>query len=285
MQYGRKKNTLEDFCFIMDGRNLDHKSLIGDVALFMDESLNWNELVEVIVGMARRPFFRLRISTSPIICTKSKAKLYRSIISMSMLSASECWKLRKTNFGIIEKFNKKILKWICWNLDYKDTLVKSNLLPPLYIKVLKDLLLFSNILDGRYNVDLSKEFNITNSGKGRSVVLPDTRYEIQRQNFWYRKLLSQIILQRINPIIESSISNTLFAYRSGRSTGDVVLAHKYLVAGSLAKGFNRYCVGIDLSKAFDNVWRDKLINILCSKGVPEWDLSLIRLLLYSQTQH
>ena len=34
-----------------------------------------------------------------------------------------------------------------------------------------------------------------------------------------------------------------------------------------------------MSKAFDNVLRDKLINILRSKRVPDWDLSLIRLLL------
>ena len=124
-------------------------------------SLNWNEHVKVRVGMARKSFFRLRRSKSPINCTKSKADLFRSIISMSMLSASECWELRKTIFEIIEKFNKKVLKWICGNLDYKDALIKSNLLPPLYIKVLKDLLLFSNIFEGRYNVDFSKEFNIT----------------------------------------------------------------------------------------------------------------------------
>ena len=78
----------------------------------------------------------------------------------------------------------------------------------------------------------------------------------------YRKLLSQIILRRINPIIESSISNTHFAYRSGRSTGGIVLALKYLVAGSLVKGFNRHCVGIDMSKAFDNVLRDNQYSSL-----------------------
>ena len=103
-----------------------------------------------------------------------------------MLSASECWELRETNLEIIEKFNKKVLKWICGNLDYKDALVKLNLSPPLYIKVLKDLLLFSNILERRYNLDVSKEFNITNSGRRTRVVLPDTRYETQRQNFCYR---------------------------------------------------------------------------------------------------
>ena len=52
--------------------------------------------------------------------------------------------------------------------------------PPLYFKVLKDLLLFSNILEGRYNADFSKEFKISNSGR-RRVVLPDTKYEIEAE--------------------------------------------------------------------------------------------------------
>ena len=37
-----------------------------------------------------------------------------------------------------------------------------------------------------------------------------------------------------------------------------------------------------MSKAFDNVLREKLI-IIRSKGIPEWDLSLIRLLLTDKT--
>ena len=96
----------------MDGRNLNHKSLVRDIGLFMHESLNWNDYVEVRVGKARKSFFRLRRSTSPIICTKDKAELHRSIISMSMLSASESWELRETNFEIIAKFNKKVLNLI-----------------------------------------------------------------------------------------------------------------------------------------------------------------------------
>ena len=132
----------------------------------------------------------------PIICTQTKAHLYRSIITTSLLFAPECWELRNTSSKIIEKFNKKVLKWICGNLDYKDALVQSNLLPPLYFKVLKDLLLFSNILEGRYDVDFSKEFKITSSGRRRRVVLPDTRYSIQRQNFWYRTRFRINVVQK-----------------------------------------------------------------------------------------
>ena len=95
----------------------------------------------------------------------------------------------------------------------------------------------------------------------------------------YRKLLSQIILNRINPVIDKSISSSQFAYRTGRSTGDVVLAHKYLIAGAKTKKFAYTCVGIDMSKAFDTVSRSKLLEILRHRGVEEGDVCLIKLLL------
>ena len=132
----------------------------------------------------------------PIICTQTKAHLYRSIITTSLLFASECWELRNMSLKIIEKFNKKVPKWICGNLDHKDALVQSNLSPPLYFKVLKDLLLFSSILEGRYDVDFSKELRITNSGRRRRVVLSDTRYKTQRQNIWYRTEFRTNVVQK-----------------------------------------------------------------------------------------
>ena len=100
-QFGRNKNTLERVCFIVEGRSLNHKSLVRDVGLMIDESLNWTEHVKVRVGKAAKSFFLLRRSTSPIICTQSKAHLYRTIITASLLFASECWELRKTSFKFI----------------------------------------------------------------------------------------------------------------------------------------------------------------------------------------
>ena len=195
-QFGRIKNTLEGVCFIMEGRSLNHKSLVCDVRAMIDKSLNWTEHVKVRVGKAAKSFFLLGRSTSPIICTQSEAHLYRTLSTASLLFASECCELRKTSFNIIETINKKVLKWNCGNLNYKDALVQSNLLSPLYFKVLKDLFIFSNLLEGRYNVDFSKEFKITNSGRRRRVVLPYTRYGIQRQNFWHRTGFRINVVQR-----------------------------------------------------------------------------------------
>ena len=44
--------------------------------------------------------------------------------------------------------------------DYREAVIASNLLPPLYLKVLKDLLLFSKIMSGNYDVDFSIFYEI-----------------------------------------------------------------------------------------------------------------------------
>ena len=95
----------------------------------------------------------------------------------------------------------------------------------------------------------------------------------------YRKLLSLIILELINNQIEGSLSQTQFAYRTNRSTGDIVLSHKYMIAATISKCFDKYCVVIDMSKAFDNVDRNKLIDILRSRKIPEENITLIKKLL------
>ena len=51
----------------------------------------------------------------------------------------------------------------------------------------------------------------------------------------YRKLISLIILKRINTKIEASMLPSQYAYRTGKSTGDIVLAHKCLLAVSSLK--------------------------------------------------
>ena len=71
------------------------------------------------------------------------------------------------------------------------------------------------------------------------------------------------------------------AYRTGISTGDIVLAHKYLLAGSSTKKNQKICAGIDLSTAFDTVDRKKLIDIL-RRGTEEENFAVIKRLL-SQT--
>ena len=95
----------------------------------------------------------------------------------------------------------------------------------------------------------------------------------------YRRLLSLIILDRISDKVDETMSPYQFAYRRGRSTGDIVLIHKYLIAGAKSKGLEKVCMGIDMSKAFDTIDRSRLLNILKARGISEDNVTLIKILL------
>ena len=51
----------------------------------------------------------------------------------------------------------------------------ENILPPLYSKVLKDLVFFSNIFNGQYNSDFSKHLKTSGSDQRRRIVFPDIK--------------------------------------------------------------------------------------------------------------
>ena len=90
--------------------------------------------------------------------------------------------------------------------------------------------------------------------------------------------MNLIITSRIEKVLEKTISPSQYAHRANRSAGDVVLAHKYLIAGAYSKSQNNTCIGIDMSRAFDAVIRSKLIDILAARGVQPGDIGLFNLL-------
>ena len=80
------------------------------------------------------------------------------------------------------KFNRKVLRCNNGNVRNNDALMESFLLAPFYYKALKDLPIFANIVEGKYNVDTSKNVKI---GNRKSVVLSEESYEKQIQYFRY----------------------------------------------------------------------------------------------------
>ena len=76
--------------------------------------------------------------------------------------------------------------WINPSLSYFECLVTNNLLPPMYFQVLKDLLLYRKILDGKYNVSFENMFSINENSRTKKITLPRIIAEVQRQVFWYR---------------------------------------------------------------------------------------------------
>ena len=92
-----------------------------------------------------------------------------------------------------------------------------------------------------------------------------------------RKLLEIMTLNRLRPHAEQYIGSNQSAQRN-RSTADIIWTIRYLQAYAIKTGRPIYCLGIDLSKAFDTVDRTLLLTIL-KPIVPRDIFRLIQYLL------
>ena len=63
----------------------------------------------------------------------------------------------------------------------------------------------------------------------------------------WRKLLSLIVLNGIRDQLEQVMNRSQHAYVQNMGTGDVILAHKFMIAASIEKEFEPLIVGIDMS--------------------------------------
>ena len=77
-----------------------------------------------------------------------------------------------------------------------------------------------------------------------------------------RKILSLIILERIQSKIESYVSKSQAAYKQYRSTSDCIFAYRWIIAKLQIYKETIYITGIDMSAAFDTIRRKKIIEIV-----------------------
>ena len=97
-----------------------------------------------------------------------------------------------------------------------------------------------------------------------------------------RKILSNIVLQRIKPKVEKYLSQSQSAYRQYRSTSDIIWTHRWVISRAQIVKEIIYITGIDMSSAFDTIKRDNLIEII-STFLDEDEIRMIRFLLTNTT--
>ena len=93
-----------------------------------------------------------------------------------------------------------------------------------------------------------------------------------------RKILSNIALNRMKPKIDNHISQSQSAYRTGRSTTDIIWAHRWIIAKTQIVKIKVFITGIDMSSAFDTIHRDKLLKIV-ETFLDDDEIRIIRVLL------
>ena len=93
-----------------------------------------------------------------------------------------------------------------------------------------------------------------------------------------RKTLSLVVLSRIATKVDNFLSPSQSGFRRGRSTADVVFGYRWLCTKAQRQRVTIEFLCIDLSRAFDTIRRDKLLEVLQS-FLDEPELRMIRFLL------
>ena len=98
-----------------------------------------------------------------------------------------------------------------------------------------------------------------------------------------RKLLSIAVLNRIYPDIDKYLTPAQSGFRRNRSTADVVWSYRWIDAIAKRNATNFNIMGIDMSKAFDSIHREKIIETLEEAIPDESNKRILRYLLSNTT--
>jgi hypothetical protein len=94
-----------------------------------------------------------------------------------------------------------------------------------------------------------------------------------------RKLLSMIVLKRIQVKLDNYTGSTQSAYKRGRSCGDIIWSQRMLISVVLRKEWSYHRMSIDMSSAFDTIGRETVLNVLRDAGCTDDEVRMVRLLL------
>lgn len=92
------------------------------------------------------------------------------------------------------------------------------------------------------------------------------------------KLLERLVLQRISPSVEKTLSPDQAGFRRNRSTCDQVVALTTFIENGFQQKLKTGAVFLDLTAAYDTVWHTGLLAKL-SRNMPHWFVRLVELLL------
>ena len=136
-----------------------------DLGLAITGSLKWNNHLETRLSKAHLVYRMVRRDSASN--TSTQSKVCKAMIIESLLYGSECWLPNKSEQKKLKSFNSRVTRWIISRDDYKQKLSLS-ILPISYFIGLQELMMLSNLIDGRYDLDMQKFDHLKQSKKKRN---------------------------------------------------------------------------------------------------------------------
>ena len=175
-----------------------------DLGIQITNNLNWSAHAKIRAQKAIGCLFLIKRNISKSASLKMKLNSYCGYITPIVSYGSPIWKANKCELKIIEDVQRKATRSIlsCNNINYKDGLIRLNLLPLSLYHEMQDILLLHKIINDQYNfhwrqfVQFKESTAPTRRSTKNNLAHKNYHYEKSKSNFWHRTpILANKILQ------------------------------------------------------------------------------------------
>ena len=147
-----------------------------------------------------------------------KLNSYCGYVTPIVSYGSPIWKANKCELRIIEDVQRKATRWILSlnNINYKDRLIRLNLLPLSLYHEMHDILLLHKIINDQYNfhwrqfVQFKESTAPTRRSTKNNLAHKNYHYEKSKSKFWHRTPI------QANKILQTQEEEDLFAMKYKR---------------------------------------------------------------------
>ena len=142
----------------MSNKCIQRTSVGKDLGIMVASDLSWKDQAERRSAKTIQPFQMIKINTSALTTSKTKKGLHRCYIVPIVSYGSVLWKPSKGELQTIETIQKRATAWILgtYQITYKDRLERLKLLPLSLYHELHVILVFLDVLKGRYDINWRK---------------------------------------------------------------------------------------------------------------------------------
>ena len=138
-------------------QKLDHSNPVKGLGIQVSNKLTWEMHIEERLRKANEVLYFLRRNVAVKVQTLVKLGLYKSLILPVLLYGLACVFASRADLHLLEKFQKKVVKWITGNktMSYLNQLKILNILPlPIFLQS-NDKLLLSKITTEEFGTSIS----------------------------------------------------------------------------------------------------------------------------------
>ena len=173
-----------------------------DLGLVLTKSLTWHNNCQQRTKKALKALFSLKRNLSSNCSINVKINAFTGYVMPILTYCSQSWLPNNSCLRDMERVQKIATKWFYGShIEYRERLLKCNLLPVSMYFELHDILYLDSLLKGKYDIDINKFISKTSVESTRQssrseLVVTRTRTQKADENFFIRSSILHNIMSR-----------------------------------------------------------------------------------------